>query len=101
MTDTIEIVPLAEMKDHLRIIEAEAYFDGDVTAKLEAARKHVEAYTGPLDAFEGGVPGDIKEALKLLAGHLFQNREASAIDVPELMPLGFHDLIGPYRKWEF
>lgn len=99
--DTEAIVSLAEMKEHLRIAAAETGFDTDISGKLEAARKHVEKWVGPLDDMADGVPEDIKAALKLFAAHLYAHREAIATDVPAEIAAGFHDLIGPYRAWEF
>lgn len=95
------IVTLAALKKHLNITLAD---DDDVLASnREAARRHIEAWCGPLDDFEAGVPADLVEAMKMLAGHLYENREASFIGQGSVteVPFGFHDLIGPYRKWEF
>ncbi|MCS0494337.1 head-tail connector protein [Ancylobacter sp. MQZ15Z-1] len=99
--NTSDILPLADLKADLRID-----FDDDDTllgGKLEAARRHVEAWCGPLEDFADGVPADLIEAMKLLAGHLYENREATYAGQGEVteVPFGFHDLIGPYRKWEF
>ena len=100
MVDTVDIVSLHDIKQQLRV----DFDDDDVMliAKLEAARKHVEAWVGPLDDFDDGVPGDLKEALGQHAAHLYENREATTLgDDAALVPLGYYDLIGPYRKWEF
>ncbi|WAC25744.1 head-tail connector protein [Ancylobacter sp. SL191] len=99
MTDTAEIVSLEDLKAHV-VVE----FDDDdvlLTAKLEAARSHIEAYVGPLDDFEGGVPEDVKEALRQLASHFYTRREAAQAEALEIIPFGVTELIGPYRKWEF
>lgn len=101
MTETTAIVSLAEMKEHLGItINVD---DTLIPRLLETARRHMEKWCGPLDDFEEGVPDDLKGALKLLAGHLYENREASYIGQGTVteVPFGFHDLIGPYRQWEF
>ncbi|MFT0862575.1 head-tail connector protein [Ancylobacter sp. G4_0304] len=99
--NTSDLIPLADIKADLRIDTDDD--DMLVSAKLEAARRHVEAWCGPLEAFTGSVPGDLVEAIRLLTGHLYNNREATYAGQGEVteIPLGFHDLIGPYRKWEF
>ena len=100
MVDTVAIVSLVDIKRQLRV----DFVDDDelLVDKLEAARKHIEAWVGPLDDFEDGVPGDIMEAICQHAAHLYENREATTLgDDAALVPLGYYDLIGPYRKWEF
>ncbi|MBS9477651.1 head-tail connector protein [Ancylobacter radicis] len=98
MTETTDIVALADMKQHLRV----DYSDDDdaITDMLDAARRHIEAWVGPLDDFEA-VPSDISEAMKQLVAHFYEVRNAAGEDVMSVIPFGVHDLIGPYRKWEF
>ncbi len=96
---TDDILSLADLKAHA-IIEHDDD-DVDLGAKREAARRHIEAYVGSLDDFTDGVPADIVEAMKLLATHFYQTREAAQGDALSEIPFGVFDLIGPYRKWEF
>nr|WP_246252543.1 head-tail connector protein [Ancylobacter pratisalsi] len=100
MIETSEIVTLAELEAHLRVDDGEE--DAGLSDMLEAARRHIEAWVGLLDDFEE-VPADLVEALKQLAGHFYENREATSDGQATLseVPFGFHDLIGPYRRWEF
>ena len=98
MTATTEIVSLDDLKEHLQVDHDDD--DGVLVSMLEAARRHIEAWVGPLDAFEE-VPADIVEALKRLASHFFEVRGAAGEEALSLVPFGVHDLIGPYRKWEF
>lgn len=99
MTETTTIVPLAALKAHLRIDSNDE--DDGLEGMLEAARRHMEAWVGPLDGFEGGVPDDLKEAMKMHAALLYESREAALSEASHMVPLGYYDLIGPYRKWEF
>lgn len=109
--DTEDIVPLVALVVDLGYDEYigenvpgwNVYTD-TFRAKREAARQHVERWVGPLEDFGAtadDVPSDIKAAIRMFVGHLVANREATATDVPAEIALGFHDLIGPYRKWEF
>lgn len=99
MTDTADIVTLAALKAHVRVDSSDE--DAGLSAMLEAARRHIEAWVGPLDDFEA-VPADIVEAMKQLAAHMYDNREVTISGtIIDEIPVGFHDLIGPHRKWEF
>lgn len=98
MTDTSDIVSLAAIKAHLRVDSSDE--DAGLTVMLEAARRHIEAWVGPLDDFEV-VPADIGEAMKQLAAQFYEVREAAQVDALSVIPFGVSELIGPYRKWEF
>lgn len=101
LLQTTDIVPLTDLKDALNVTLDED--DRKLFDKLEAARDFVEGYVGPLDAFESvsAVPDALKEALKMYAGHLYENPEATTPQTLNETPLGFFALIGPYRRWEF
>ena len=48
------------------------------------------------------VPDPIQEAIKQLAAHFYENREATLVGVSaQELPLGVADLINPYRAWCF
>lgn len=45
---------------------------------------------------------DLREAILLLAGHLYENREAVIVGVgAEALPLGYEHIIQSHRKWAF
>lgn len=47
-------------------------------------------------------PADLAEAILLLAGHLYENREAVLVGVgAEALPLGYEHLVQAHRKWVF
>lgn len=99
MTETTAIVSLAEVKAHARVDHDDE--DAGIAAMLAAAQRHMEAWVGPFADFGGDVPDDLKEALKMHVAHMYDCRHAAEADAPSLVPLGYHDLIGPHRKWEF
>ena len=96
MTDTVDIVPLADIKQHVRVD-----FDDDdamLLAKMEAARQHLERWVGPLEDFEDGVPEDLKEAIRQHVARLYEVREPIGEGSEStLLPLGYFDLIDPWR----
>ncbi|MFG1349659.1 head-tail connector protein [Xanthobacter autotrophicus] len=100
MTDTLAIVSLADLKAHLNVTTDDD--DAVLTGMLEAARGYVESWCGPLDDIAGTIPAGLVHALKLYAGHLYENRETVNIgNIVSEIPMGFFDLIGPHRKWAF
>lgn len=55
---------------------------------------------------EESVPEPLRAAILLHVGHLFENRESTIVDdrtafSVDVLPLGFDDLIAPYRLWSF
>jgi hypothetical protein len=107
------MITLADLKDHLRIIGTED--DSVLVKKLAAASQWVSLYTAipipdyPVDDGAGApvpyapnVPAPVKEAVRLLAGHLFENREASLVGVvAQSLPFGVLDMLNGYRAWVF
>jgi uncharacterized phiE125 gp8 family phage protein len=59
-------------------------------------------FTAGYGAEPAAVPEALREAVRLLAGHLLENREAvvTGTGATEL-PIGLHDLIAPFRRWRF
>jgi hypothetical protein len=93
------IIPTDDLRRQLNITGT----DDDVLLgdKILAASEWVANYTAiPLDACD--VPEPVKEAVRLLAAHLFENREATLVGVTsQSLPFGFLDLLSPYRAWVF
>ncbi|MFG1282278.1 head-tail connector protein [Xanthobacter autotrophicus] len=97
---TLDIVSLADLKAHLNVTTDDD--DALLTGMLETARGYVESWCGPLDDIAGTIPAGFVHALKLYVGHLYENRETVNIgNIVSEIPMGFFDLIGPYRKWAF
>ena len=48
------------------------------------------------------VPSMLRHAIKLLAGHLYENREATITGLTiQTVPIGLYDMVYPYRLWRF
>ncbi|GLK76707.1 hypothetical protein GCM10008171_19610 [Methylopila jiangsuensis] len=99
------VISLADMRAHLGLTD-DFGADDDVLIvnKVAAATAHVEAAAGlSFDDFEtvDAVPADLKEAIRMLAAHLYENREASIVGVSaSAIPFGFDDLVRPHRaEW--
>lgn len=112
MTDTIDspLVSADELATHLNISADE--IDGTVRAHLAqlsaAAQAYVFGFCGPFSAPDdpdaGDVPtlpDDVKQAIMMVAAHLYMNREATIAEHLSTVPIGVHELIGPYRQWAF
>lgn len=89
------MTPLDAFKAHLNITD-----DADdivLGQSLDAATAWIERMTGgPLDP----VPAPVAQATRMLAGSLFENREATIAGVSaQEVPFGVMDLLEPYRAW--
>ena len=92
------IIEIADLKAHLNLDHDDD--DTLLAGKIEAAQAHVSAYVG--EDLDQDSPAALKEAVRQLAAHLYENREASIVDgTVRPIPLGFHDLIAPFRAWDF
>ena len=93
------IITTADMKTHLGIT-----FDTDddlIDGKIEAAEAAIEQLLGySIAAKFETVPGDLKEAIRQLAAHFYENREASLVGISaSLLPLGVRDIVNNRREW--
>lgn len=93
------MISAADMRSHLNIIDDLG--DPVLDSKIVAASEWVSLYTAiPVDACD--VPAPVKEAVRQLAAHLYENREATLIGVTaQSLPFGLLDLLMPYRAWVF
>lgn len=107
----MSVVQLADVKAQLNVTFADD--DALIQAKIDAAEDYIaKFYTGPTPLCASDpvpptwppnpVPPGVIEAVKMLAAHLYENREASLIGVTSAeLPFGLMELIGPYRFWSF
>ena len=94
------IISVDDAKAHLNITtEAD---DALIEGKIEAAEAWVSRWLDTPLAEMAEVPGDLKEAVRQLVGHLYENREATLIGVTaEEVPFGIWDIINQHRAWSF
>lgn len=95
------IVTLADQKANLGIID-----DADDTlieAKLEAAQAHIEMVLGyAIEEEFVTAPADLAEAVRSLAAHFYENREASVVGVSvSEMPMSVADILRERRGYSF
>ncbi|MBX5223788.1 phage gp6-like head-tail connector protein [Rhizobium sp. NLR8a] len=93
------IIDLVAAKAHLNIT-----FDDDDTLiedKIEAAEAYLESLLGFAieDEFEV-VPGDLKQAVLVLVGHFYENREATGANLFEV-PHSVWDVVRERRSYAF
>lgn len=96
-------VTLADAKAHLRIEHAAE--DALITGYLLAAAQWFEKETGqsledvPTDDM-GQIPQLIKQAILLIVGHWFENREAAGPLTIKTIPLAVESIVAQFAKPE-
>lgn len=98
------ILSVIDLKEHLNITEGTD--DTLIASKIGAAEAWITQFIGvaldDAETFPDGTPEPIKEAIRQLVAHLYENREATlvGISITDVSP-GLFDLMAPYRVWEF
>ena len=100
------IVTVEEMKQQLGFTDDMGSLDDELLeGKIEAAQAHIERLLGYKLAEEfpsNSVPADLKEAIRLLTAHWYENREASIVGVSaQEIPYGIRDIVREHRNWSF
>ena len=96
----MSIISIEDAKAHLNIT-ADAD-DALIAGKIEVAEAWISRWLEMPLAEMMEVPADLKEAVRLLVGHLYENREASLIGLTaEEVPFGIWDIINAHRAWSF
>lgn len=82
--------------------------DALLARKIDAAQAHIERGLGYkiTDRFGGvgqdAIPADLAQAVCMLAGHWFENREGTLVGVSaQVLPMGVSDIIDSHRDWSF
>ena len=94
------VVSVVEQKLHMNIEEDFLDDDPVISAYIAAAESYTTALLGENVAAMTPVPGALRQAIRMLAAHYYENREASAFDGrANELPFGFLALVAPYRRW--
>ena len=96
----MSILTVEDLKAHLNITgDAD---DALLAQKIAAAEAWVSRWLEITLAEMEEVPADLKEAVRLLVGHLWENREASLVGISAAeLPLGLWDILNQHRQWSF
>lgn len=98
------IISIEDIKAHLNIVGGDD--DTLLSNKVAAAEAWIAKFIGheldDAEAYPAGTPEPLKEAIRQLVGHLYENREASLVGVSaEVLPFGVFELVAPYREYVF
>jgi hypothetical protein len=100
------ILDLADARAQLNVT---SLADDDlILRKAAAAQNHIENLLGfKIEDEYGGaeqdpIPPALVEAVALLTGHLYENREATLVGVTaQQLPFGLWDVVNEYRLWSW
>lgn len=93
------IVSVAEAKESLG--QTESLDDALIERLSKAAEARINALLGFTMAAET-VTEDLKQAIRLLIGHWYENREAALVGVSaQEIPDGVWDIVNENRNWSF
>lgn len=96
------VISVVEQKLHMSIEEDFLDDDPIISGYIAAAESYVTCLVGENVADMTPVPGALRQAIKMLAAHYYENREATAFDGrANEMPFGLLALVTPYRTWGF
>lgn len=104
------IVTKEEAKAQLNITIADD--DPLIDRLISAAQSHVEKWLGYAiddewpptegDAPQPTAPDDLRQAVLMIVGHWYENREASLVGVvAQSLPMGVADILASYRTYTF
>jgi uncharacterized phage protein (predicted DNA packaging) len=95
------VTALSDLKAQLNIVDATD--DLLLTRKIAAAEGMVTNDIGSADPVDYDTAvAPLQEAIMMFAAHLYENREAVIVGASaQTLPLGYAELIEPYRAWVF
>lgn len=92
-------VATADLRAHLNVDDC-ASENAQLHRMQRAAESWIAAYLGTSFADLDPVPDAVRMAVLMLAGHFYENREATLVGVTAAeLPFGVIDLIRPFRAW--
>ncbi len=93
---------LEEVKQHLLINndfkEDDAYIEQLINVAGDAVSKHLDIALDELEA-GGKIPPAIAQAMLLMIGNLYANRESISFGAATEIPLSYRYLIGLYKNY--
>lgn len=94
------ITSVDDAKVHLNIVgDADDVLIG---AKINAAEAWIDRWLPEPMADMDVVPADLKQAVLMLVGHFYENREATLIGISaDEVPLGVWSILDQHRAWGF
>lgn len=94
------IITVEDAKSHMNVTtDAD---DALIEAKISAAEAFIDGWLETPMAEMATVPADLKEAIRQLVGHLYENREATLVGISaDELPMGFWDILTQHRSWSF
>lgn len=94
------MITTADFRAHSAIPDDEN--DALLQQKIDAATAWTAKYLGVELDNAALDDATVREAVLQLAGHLYENREASLVGVTAAtIPFGVTDLLAPHRTWSF
>lgn len=98
------VITVEDAKAHMNIVldDDDALIAGKIAAAEAWIGKFIGSALDDAEAFPDGTPEPLKEAVRQLVAHLYENREASLVglNMADVSP-GLFDLMNPYRAWCF
>ena len=94
-------VKIQELKFHLNIEDSFVSDDTYLNQLINVAEASIKNYcNGGLSTYTGSTcPVEIREAVLLLASHLYINRQPIAFGQPYKIPYTFEFLLSPYKNY--
>lgn len=96
----MSIITVEDAKAYLNITTDED--DSVIERLISAAESFTDRWIETPLAELSEAPDDLKQAVMMLVGHWYENRETSLVGFTSSeTPFGFWDLIGPHRAYSF
>lgn len=100
----MSLITVGDAKAHMNITTEDD--DLLIADKIIAAEEWLSEYMGvdiwDVQTFPNGTPNPLKEAVRQLVAHWYENREATLIGMSaDEIPFGVCDLVAPYREYVF
>lgn len=93
-------IEFEDAKAHLNVTTSED--DRLIFQLVEAAEAYVSRWLAVPLATMTPLPADLRQAVLMLVGHYYENREASLVGVSaEEVPFGVREIIDQHRAWGF